>query len=281
MLTALGVLIISPDGLLTRLVTADSLTLTYWRGLYFGYGMTFLLLLIYRTKTLSLFLSIGIPGLMMIALYSLGNISFIYSITHTSVANTLFILSSTPLFAALISWLFLRERIGLRTGIAIVAAAIGIYIIFSGPGVLETSTQGNFAGLVGSMLLAGSFVVVRQNKSRNLMPALALGGICNAMLLSPMVSIGNTSESDLVVLFVMGFVMLPLAMTLMFIVPKYIPTPEVGLMLLLESILGPLWVWIVLGENPGTRALVGGAIVLATLAINSIWALLETRAAET
>ena len=88
----------------------------------------------------------------------------------------------------------------------------------------------------------------------------------------------SISAADLGYLMIMGIYMLPLGTALMFIGPRYIPAPEVGLLLLLESVLGPLWVWLALGEQPGTHTLLGGAIVLSTLALNAAWALRQNRA---
>jgi len=109
------------------------------------------------------------------------------------------------------------------------------------------------------------------------MPALGLGGIFTALFLAPLVAPGETTNADLGWLIVMGMIMLPVANALMFLGPKYLPAPEVGLMMLLETVLGPVWVWLALGENPGAHSLVGGAIVVATLMVNSLLGLREER----
>ncbi len=129
----MGVICISPDGLLTRLITADVLTITLFRGLFYGIGMLILLSLYYRSKTLTAFLQIGWPGIVLMIAYSVGNLSFIYSITHTSVASTLFIMATTPLFAALISWLGYKQKVKPRTWWAIGGAALGVYVICDAP----------------------------------------------------------------------------------------------------------------------------------------------------
>ncbi len=268
-ITALGVICVSPDGLLTRLITADSLTIAFWRGLFYSLGMLILLSLHYRKNIIEAFFRIGKPGLLMIVMYVVGNLSFIFSVTHTTVANTLLIISTTPLFAALISWLFLKEKVGRRTWIAIFIAAIGVYIICDGPSTMPDAQLGNLSGLLAALTLAISFTVVAKNRDRDLLPALVLGGFFMALILEPFVTPSQTSDSDLTYLFLMGFVLLPIASSMMFIGPKYISAPEVSLMMLLESIIGPLWVWFILKEHPGNQTLVGGFIVLITLAAHS------------
>ena len=129
LITALGVLIISPDGLLTRVIHVDHWTLIFWRALFLSFGMWIITSLFFPNKTWKSYKAIGIHGLAMMLMYSLGTMSFITAITHTSVANTLIILSTTPLFAALIGLVFLRESIELRTWCAILLVAIGIYVI--------------------------------------------------------------------------------------------------------------------------------------------------------
>lgn len=266
-------LAVSPDGLLIRLVTLDTLTITFWRGIMYSAGMFLLLTVHYRSRIFGAFFGIGWPGLLMIALYIIGNLSFIYSITHTAVANTLFIVSTTPLFAALIARFVFREKVATRTWIAIIVAAVGIYIICDGPSTMPDAQLGNLSALLGAAALATSFTVISRNRGRDLLPSLVLAGFIMALLLEPFVTPSTTTDRDLFYLFLMGFLMLPIATTLMFMGPKYISAPEVGLMMLLESIFGPLWVWWVLSEHPGNQALIGGAIVLITLAVHSIMAL--------
>jgi drug/metabolite transporter (DMT)-like permease len=267
--TGLGVLAVSPDGLLLRLVTTDVLTTTFWRGLFYSAGMLVLLTVYYRRNVISAFFNIGRPGLLMMLLYCLGNLAFVYSISHTAVANTLFIISATPLFAALIAWLVYREKVLRRTWIAIAIACAGIAIICSGKSIMPGAWLGNLAALFTAFAIAASFTIVSKNRDRDMLPAMALGGFLTALVLEPLVSPSLISDHDLFILVLMGFFMLPVAASLMYIGPKYISAPEVGLMILLESVFGPLWVWMALGEHPGNLALLGGGIILVTLSLHA------------
>jgi drug/metabolite transporter (DMT)-like permease len=217
------------------------------------------------------------PGLLMVSAYSLGTISFIFAITHTSVANTLVILSTTPLFAALISRVLLQEKIQPRTMVAIFLVMIGIAVIASGSMQQQEGLLGDIAAIFGSFFLACGFSFVRRFPGISSFSAISCSGLLTALLVLPLASPLSISQADLGYLLIMGLYMLPIGTALMFLGPRYIPAAEVGLLLLLESILGPVWVWMALGEVPGNSTLVGGVIVLSTLAINTVWALRQPR----
>lgn len=279
LITALGVLIISPDGLLTRLVQTDHWTLIFWRGLLLSFGMCLLTNLVHPNNTWQRYRSMGRQGLLMVLLYSLGTVSFITAITHTSVANTLIILSTTPLFAALIGLVVLREAIELRTWCAIALVAIGVYVISTDSEAYGgASLYGDLAAMGGAFFLAAGFTVVRRRPDISVFPVISTAGLLTAIAILPLAQPFSISQQDMGFLLIMGVYMLPLGTALMYIGPKYIPASEVGLMLLLESILGPTWVWLALDERPGNATLVGGAIILSTLAMNTIWAMRSSRA---
>ena len=273
LITACGVLIISPDGLLTRLITTDHWTMIFWRALFLSFGMWLLINFFYPNRVWQQYKTIRGPGLLMVGAYSLGTISFIFAITHTSVANTLIILSTTPLFAAIIGRLLLHEKIQPRTIFAILLVAIGIAVIASGSAAQPGRLPGDLAAILGSFFLACGFSFVRRFPHISAFSAISCSGLLTAVMILPLAAPLSVSQADMGYLLVMGLYMLPVGTALMFLGPRYIPAPEVGLLLLLESILGPVWVWLALGEEPGNSTLLGGAIVLSTLAINTVWAL--------
>ena len=277
-ITALGVLIISPDGLLTRLIHVDHWTLIFWRTLFLSLGMWMITSFTYRNQTWQKYKSIGRGGLMMALIYSLGTISFVTAITHTSVANTLIILSTTPLFAAIIGWVFLREPIPLRTWIAILLVGVGIFVISSDSENQVSSLFGDLAAMLGAFCLASGFTIVRRFPAISIFPVISTSGLFSALIILPLAQPFSVTQADMGYLLIMGVYMLPVGTAMMYLGPKYIPAPEVGLMLLLESILGPIWVWLALGEQPGMRTFIGGGIILTTLAINTIWVLKSSRA---
>jgi drug/metabolite transporter (DMT)-like permease len=273
LITACGVLVISPDGLLTRLITTDHWTMIFWRALFLSFGMWLVINLVYPNRAWQQYKTVRGPGLLMVGAYSLGTISFIFAITHTSVANTLIILSTTPLFAAIIGRLLLHEKIQPRTMVAILLVCIGITVMASGSAEQQGGLLGDLAAILGSFFLACGFSFVRRFPGVSAFSAISCSGLLTAVMILPLASPFAVSQADVGYLLVMGLYMLPIGTALMFLGPRYIPAPEVGLLLLLESILGPLWVWLALGEEPGVSTLLGGAIVISTLAVNTVWAL--------
>ncbi len=272
-ITAAGVLVISPDGLLTRLIATDHWTLIFYRALFLAFGMWLVVAFTRPNRTWRQYRRLGWPGLLKTVTYSLGTISFIFAITHTSVANTLVILATTPLFAAITSRLLLGERIEARTLLAIALVALGIGVIASGSDDPTSSLLGDAVAMLGAFCLACGFTFARRFPHSSTFAAISCSGLLTAALMLPLAAPLAVTPSDMGYLLIMGVYMIPLGTALMFAGPRYIPAAEVGLLLLLETILGPVWVWLVLGEVPGERTLIGGAIVVATLAINTAWAL--------
>lgn len=273
--TGLGVLVITPDSLLIRLVSADQWTLLFWRGLFSAIGMQIALLVLFRRRAWREVRRIGTAGMVLAGIFGIGTVTFVVSISHTTAANTLFIVSTSPLFAAIAAWVLMREPVSLRTWAAIGFSLAGIGVIASG-GLDRGTLIGNLAALATAVILGASFALVRLHRARNMVPAMGLSGLVTALVALPLAQPEILDAFDLGVLMIMGLIMLPLSFGLMFIGPRYIPAPEVSLVLLLEAVLGPLWVWLALGEDPGVRTLLGGAIVLATLVVHSTISLWRT-----
>lgn len=271
--TGLGVLVVSPDGLLARLIQTDLWTMIFWRALFLGIGLAVVVAVLFRGEFLARYRAIGWPGLWMALSHVIGMTAFMTAVTTTSVANTLLILATTPLFAALISWVTMREAMPLRTWLAIGLVAIGIAVISSGGDVNNASLTGDLAALLGAFMLGLGFTITRRYRDRSMIPALSLGGFFSALIIFPLATPVAVSVVDVGYLLLMGLFMLPLGMTMMYFGPRYVPAAEVGLMMLLESVVGPFWVWWALGENPGVRTFIGGGIILSALVVNLLWAL--------
>lgn len=272
-----GVIVLTPDALLIRLVEADRSTLLFWRVLLEGLTLWAFLACYYRKRLLAVTLAMGRTGLLAIAVFSLSTILFVTSITFTKAANTLFILSTAPLFAALISWLVLRERVLRRTWIAIVFALIGIAIIFAG-GLGGGTVLGDTLAVGAALCLAAQLTIARHARAVNLVPALATAMLVVAVLsLATFAQPMSISAPDALWLGLLGCFVLPIAFGLLTLAPRHIPSPEVSLIMQLEAVLGPLWVWMGVGEVPPVATFIGGAIVLATLVIHSWLGLREYR----
>jgi drug/metabolite transporter (DMT)-like permease len=278
-LTLLGALIITPDALLVRLIGADAWTMVFWRGVTVPtVFLTFLLIVAGPTWLLNTIRSAGRDGIGVAFAYAAVSISFMIALERTTVASTLVILAASPFFAALLSRLLLRERVPAPTWMAMSAGFLGIGVVMS-EGLVSTyssaSLEGDLAALVAAFMLAASFVLIRRRKDVNMVPATALGGYMGALIAFPMATPLVVLGDHFWLLALKCGVILPLSFGLIALGPRRLPAPEVGLLMLLETVVGPLWVWGFLGESPGTLALAGGAMVVGALAVHSIWRMRE------
>lgn len=268
-LTVLGVLILTPDGLLVRLVDLDSWTLMFWRGTLFAAGILGFYLL---SSPLSFFGKIRIMGWrgLQAALFFAGStIFFVLAIQNTTIANTLVIIATAPLCSALISRLFLKEHVSLSTWIAILVSTGGIAILFLGD--MEGGSRiGDFYAFGSALCIASQITTVRLARNVDMVPSLGISGIMIALLALPFSDPLAVSAEQFSLLFLMAFVILPLSFGLITIGPRYIPAAEVSLIMLLETFLGPLWAWFVVDEKPETETIIGGALIITTLLIHSI-----------
>ena len=263
-MSLLGVIILSPDSLLIRLAGLGDFTLIFYRGLFPSVAITLLLLIYYRRKFLSAATAIGWAGLLNGALYATTNITFIYSIQTTSVANTLVILSSAPIFAAILSLFILKENQYPLTWLVIGFSIVSIFIIGLGS-YGKSSLSGDLFALACAISTGCSAVLVRYKKDIDLVPSVIVGSILMtlyALTQSPEIIVSTT---QLIYLGIIGFVLVPFAFIILTIAPRFARSAEVQLVYLLEAILGPLWVWLVINEEPTLYTLVGGAMLLISV----------------
>jgi len=270
-ITAAGVLIISPDTLLFRLIDADQWTILFWRCLLTGVAILVCTAITKRSAFLDELLSQGRGGLLLVACFSVGTIGFVLSVANTSVANCLFIVSTSPLFSAIISRIFLGERIGRATMVAIAIALCGIALMVTeSMGRGTTSLFGDAAALVSAIMLAATFCIARANKHLSMVPAVGLSGLATAAVASMVAASLHVPADSIPPLAAMGLLVVPLGFGLMTLGPRYISAPLVSLLLLGEAVIGPLLIWFILGEDPGSLAWIGGIIVLCALALPAL-----------
>jgi drug/metabolite transporter (DMT)-like permease len=268
LLTALGVIILSPDGLLIRLIAADGWTVLFWRGLFFAGGIWGFYFLRHGRSSIELFRIMGKRGFLAASLFTLSTIFFVLAITHTSVANTLVIIATAPLWAAVLSRIFLKEHISAITWTAIFVCVGGISLIFIGS-LGGGSRYGDIYALICAFGLAGQITTVRHARDIDMVPSLGMSGLMVALIAFPFSDPGSVTSEGFAYLALLGFMILPIAFSLITIGPRFISAAEVSLIMLLESILGPLWVWLILNEVPHSETLTGGALVITTLILHS------------
>ena len=260
-----GVLILSPDSLLIRLAGLDDYTLLFYRGLFPVVAISLILLIYYRAGFLPALLRIGWAGILNGVFFSAVNITFIGAIQKTSVANTLLFLSSAPIFAAILSLLVLRENQQPGTWLIIAISLLSISVIGWGS-YGSYGLAGDLLALCCAIFTACSAVLVRYKKDIDLVPSVIIGSFftaCYALSRSPDMAISST---QLLYVGIIGFILVPFAFIVLTIAPRYANSAEVQLVYLLESILGPLWVWLVINETPSLNTLVGGSMLLVSVA---------------
>lgn len=261
-----GIFALSPDGLLIKLIAADDWTLLFWRGLLTSITLFVALVVGFKKPIHTAFFTLGKKGWLVAAAQALGTTFFVLAIIYTSVANALIIIGITPLWSALFSRMFLKEHIYLRTYLAIPFALFGIYITTN---IEMQASIGDFYALCATFFIAAQSVIVRSAKSVNLTPSLVISGLVIALLAWPNAQPLSITSQDALYLGILGIIVLPLSYILLIAAPRYIPAPEVNLIMLLEIALGSLWVWFFLNEQPTQQAFMGGSIVIITLAVHT------------
>jgi len=270
-LTTLGVIILSPDALLMRLLDADTFIILFWRGITFAVGIFILMLLMYRGKIFQQFAKAGSAGIFIGALFGSSTLCFTAAIQNTSISNTLVIISTSPMFAALFSCLFLKEKVKLKTWIAMFIIVGAIAIIMS-----NSFSAGNILGdlcaLGSSIFIAATFTYMRGYKEINMIPAMAISGVITSLVAILLIAGTDGTfllkSSSVPYLIIAGFTV-TIAFALITLGPRYMPAPEVGLIMPLETVLGSYLGWIFLKEEPTLLTFIGGAIVIATLIIHA------------
>ena len=276
--TLLGVLIFTPDALLIRLTNLEFFSLTVGRGAIGGLAMLLGLALYYRRDFKKQILAIGGWGLVLALLQGSFTWAFHGALKNTSVANVLIFFASMPLIAALMSKIFLHEQVQKATWIAIGVVVLGLLIVGS-RGLIVGNWLGDFLALMCAVIMAGFFTVVRGRSAVNLIPATGFGLLLAALVASPFAVFPEMSSSQWVYLIVGAGFVVPIACALLTLGPRYIPAPEAAMLSLLETVLGPLWVWLVISEQPDANTIIGGAIVVGTLFLHALWRMRQANTA--
>jgi drug/metabolite transporter (DMT)-like permease len=265
-------------GVLTRhMDAARGFEITFWRSLFSGLFVAAALVLTQGApRAMATVRAVGWHGVASGMMWCVMFTSFMIALTKTTVANTLIVMSVSPLLTAFLAWIFLKQRIPPRTWFAIVAAFIGILWMFV-HGMSEVGGQHLLGMLIACAVPVAAavnlIVIKRAGHGIDLIPAVLLGSVFSALLMLPLALPLQASLHDIGILAVLGFFQLGLPCMLMVRAAKSLSAPEVSLLALLEVLLGPLWAWLGAGEVPAGETLVGGAVVMAALVLNELAAL--------
>jgi drug/metabolite transporter (DMT)-like permease len=261
----------STGGILVRnVIHTDPWGIVFWRSVFMVIFMLGVLVFWHRSKTFERIAGVGIQGALSGALLASTFFFFILSITRNTAANTFVLMSVGPFFVAFFGWVFLGELVPLRTWSAITVALMGIVLMFS-DGLDAGRTIGNLLALGMPIAFALNVVILRRARaSVSMVPAVMLAGLFSILVSLPFAWPLTPNLNDLTVLWVMGWVQLGTGCVLMTIATRYLSAGEVGLFALLETTLGPIWVWLGIGERPTDLALMGGLVVIGALLVNGV-----------
>ena len=263
-----AVMFITPDSLFIRLSNVDTWGLVFYRGII-PFATVFLgMLLIYKLNFFKILLSSGHHGIIYIATFSLTNITFVVSIQNTNVANTLVMIATAPMLSAILGAIFLKEPPDKKTWVSIIITFLAVLYIF-----FDSIKLGNFfgdiLGFITAVGLAVGAVTIRSAKSKNLVPAAVVGKLFVATFALFFIESFLLVERDLYIVPLMCILCVAIPFVLVTIAPRFIPAAEVNLFFLLETIIGPIWVWLIIKEQPSIETLQGGLIIVTTIAIHS------------
>lgn len=266
LLSIAGVILLSPDVLVIRWIELEHNQILFWRGLFLTFGFGAVILVRHRLKCLRAVINAGWSGVASGCFFAVNTYCYTQSIQQTSAAAAMMIISTAPVFAAIIAWLVLGERVNRRTAVTIGCTLIGISVIAVDSGG-DNSLTGNLFALGCAVFMAINFNWARLKAPRDLTPGLAFGGIFIAVI--ALLGDADPTQPTRVQLGAMAItaaITMPIGFTLLQIAPRYISATDVSLFLLLEAIIGAFWVWLALNEAPSAMTLMGSGVIFLSLA---------------
>jgi len=263
-----AVVLITPDSLFIRLSHIDTWGMLFYRGAIPFVVVLLGLFMIYKMNFFKLLFSMGHAGIAYAIIFSVTNVTFIISIQNTNVANTLIMIAMAPMLSAVLAALFLKENPDKKTWITIFITFMAVTYIF-----YDSIKLGNFFGdIFGFFTAAGlaiGAIVVRSAKDKNLVPSAVIGKLLVAIFALFFVKNFELVETDIYIVPLMCVLCVAIPFVLITIAPRFITAAEVNLFFLLETILGPIWVWLIIKEQPSLETIQGGALIITAIAIHS------------
>ena len=268
LLAFIAVMLITPDSILIRLSNIETWGMLFYRGAIPFVVVLIGLIFFYKNNLVKALINIGYPGIFYVISFSICNITFIISIQNTNVANTLVMIAMAPMLSAILGSIFLKEVPDRKTWVAIIITLIAVTYIFH-----DSIEMGNFYGdlfgIITAFGLACNAVIARYAKNRDLVPSAVIGKLCVAVFAFFFVDTFALVDTDLIFVPLMCVMCVAIPFVLVTIAPRFIPAEEVNLFFLLETIIGPFWVWLVINEQPSIETIQGGVVIILTIAIHS------------
>ena len=241
----------------------------FWRSLFFILAILIFLLLTYKKQAFDIIKKSGLAGILGGIFLSTSFVGYIFAMTETTIGNVVFIIASQTLFLAVFGYFFLKEKISLRTFVAIILAISGV-ILMVGDSISEGSLFGNLAALLIPINFSILIIIIRKNPNIDMVPAIFYSGILSAIygfVLSDSLII---SQKDLVLSFFLGVPQLAFGFIFVTIGSRTTPAATVGLLMLTESVFGPIWGWLIYNEIPPMSVFIAGAMIIFAVIIRSL-----------
>ena len=260
----------SSAGVVTRHIQeAAPVEQVFWRSL-FAFVFVFVVLLFQKTNPWKAVRDAGVPGLVSGLMWAIMFTAFLFALSMTTTANTLVVMSVSPLLTVLFASMFLKDPVPLGTWLAAGVAAVGIALMFG------FSLEKHFVGMAIAFLIpvaaAINVVVLRASAAKlDLVPAIMLGGALSCLIALPFALPFSATPRDLLLLAFLGVTQLGLPCMLLVLASRSLLAPEIALLGLLEVVLGPLWAWLGAGEVPAESTILGGSVVLGALVANELY----------
>ena len=268
LLAFVAVMFITPDSLFIRLSNIDTWGLVFYRGIIPFITVFLGMLIIYKLNFFKILFSSGYQGLIYVITFSITNITFVVSIQNTNVANTLLMVATAPMLSAILGTIFLKEPTDKKTWISIIITFLAIIYIFN-DSIQLGNFYGDILGFITAIGLAVGAVTIRSAKSKNLVPAAVIGKLFVATFALFFIESFVLIDKDQLIVPIMCVLCVAIPFVLVTIAPRFIPAAEVNLFFLLETIIGPIWVWLIIKEQPSVETLQGGFVIITTIAIHS------------
>ena len=262
LLIFLGALSLSFGGLIVKSFEGATLwQILFWRSLFFSLTILAFLIISYKKKTFKSFYDSGLPGFFGGIILSFGFCGYVFAMYNTTVANTNFIISLQILFLAVFGYFFLKEKISAVTLASIILAITGV-LVMVGNSLTPGELSGNLAAFTMPITFAILIMIVRKYPTVDMVPAQFVAGVCSCIIGFLFSTKLMISPNDIFLGFLAGFFQVGFGFIFITIGARTTPSAMVGIIMLSESVLGPVWAFLFVSERPSMFGLIGGAIIL-------------------
>ena len=267
-LVLMGALCLSFGGIIVKSFEGANLwQILFWRQTFFSIVVALYLLVIYKKNFFKSFYTSGLPGVIAGMFLGIGFSAYVFAMYYTTVANTLFIISTETIFLALFGYLFLKEKINLVTLISIIMGMSGVFLIIGSSLSIQSSSQffGNIVAFIMPISFAVLIVIVRKYPKVDMVPSQFIAGIFAALIGYFVAGKLSISSQDLFLGFLAGTFQIGFGFIMITIGSRTTPAAVVGILMLTEAVFGPIWAWLFINEVPPISVIIGGGIIISAI----------------